>query len=89
MPASIPLDAFTVESVLRDTSGLAQVRVRDLTAPDIDVAAAAVDRTARGAFTRAAMQALEGAADAEQRAVLEEALRYGLQALSGVEIGLR
>lgn len=90
VPASVALDAYTVESVLRDTSGLALVRVRDLTRQDIDVEAAAVDRTARGAFTRAAMEALGAAGDdAEQRGVLEEALRYGLQALSGVEIGLR
>jgi len=89
VPASVALDAFTLENSLRDTSGLALVRTRDLTHPEIDLEAAAADRTARGAFTRAATEALAAAEGAEERAVLEEALRYGLQALSGVEIGLR
>ena len=86
----ITLDLPTVEVTARDAAGLAVVQVRDLTDPALDVAAAAADRTARGAFTRevlAALHATEG--DAREQAVLADALRYGLQALGGVEVGLR
>jgi hypothetical protein len=86
----ITLDLPTVEQSARDASGLAVVQARDLTDPALDLAAAAVDPTARGAFTRevlAAMHAAEG--DPREQAVLGDALRYGLQALGGVEVGLR
>lgn len=86
----ITLDLPTVEQSARDATGLAVVQARDLTDPALDLGAAALDRTARGAFTRevlAAMHAAEG--DPREQAVLGDALRYGLQALGGVEVGLR
>ncbi|MFN2451998.1 MAG: exonuclease SbcCD subunit D [Candidatus Dormibacteria bacterium] len=89
VPPSVALDVYTLESGVRDSTGLALVRIRDRTQPEVDAAAAAADRTGRGAFTRAALQAIEDAGTPEQRALLEEALRYGLQALSGVEVGLK
>jgi hypothetical protein len=65
------------------------VRLRDLTSPVIDVAAAAADRTARGAFTRALLAAIDREDDPRERALLGDTLRYGLQALGGAEVGLR
>ena len=62
--------------------------MRDLSTPGIDASAAAADRTTRGEFAREMLAAIDAAGDGE-RAVLEDALRYGLQALSGVEVGLR
>jgi hypothetical protein len=87
--ASVAIDIFTAEGLLRELTGAAVLKVRDLSAPAIDVAAAADDITARGAFTRNLVSALETETDPQERATLEDALRYGLQALSGVEVGLR
>ncbi len=81
-------DSFTVETSVRDASGVAGVRVRDLTSPALGMAAIADDATVRGAFARAVAEA-EAVADDARRTVLEDALRYGLQALAGSEIGLR
>ncbi len=64
------------------------MRVRDLTTPALSAGAIAGDATVRGAFARAVAEAA-AAADEERRAILDDALRYGLQALSGAEIGLR
>ena len=58
------------------------------TSPAVSIAALGSEVTVRGAFARAVAEATE-ASDAEQRRVLEDALRYGLQALGGSEIGLR
>ena len=86
----ITLDLPTVEQSARDATGLAVVQARDLTDPALDLAAAAVDPTARGAFTREVLAALHAAeGDPGEQAVLGDALRYGLQALGGVEVGLR
>lgn len=85
---AVSTDSFTVETSVRDGCGAAGVRVRDLTSPALSVAAIAGDASVRGAFARAAAAAAEAADDA-QREVLEDALRYGLQALAGAEIGLR
>jgi hypothetical protein len=86
----ITLDLPTVEAAARDASGLAVVRVRDLSEPALDLEAAAADPTARGAFTREVLAGLHAAeGDAGEQAVLADALRYGLQALGGVEVGLR
>lgn len=86
----ITLDLPTVEQSARDATGLAVVQARDLTVPALDLAAAAVDPTARGAFTREVLAALHAAeGDPGEQAVLGDALRYGLQALGGVEVGLR
>ncbi|HXA28559.1 MAG TPA: metallophosphoesterase [Candidatus Angelobacter sp.] len=86
----ITLDVPTIEAAARDLTGLAVVQARDLSEPALDLAAAAGDPTARGAFTRevlASIHAAEG--DPREQAVLADALRYGLQALGGVEVGLR
>ncbi len=86
---AVSTDSFTVETSVRDGSGAAGVRVRDLTSPALNAAGLAGDATVRGAFVRAVEQATAAAADDDQRAMLDDALRYGLQALGGAEIGLR
>ncbi len=86
--SAISLDAFTVELSVRERLGLAAVKVRDHTSPYIDLDAAMVEESTRGAFVRAATAAAKDA-DLEEALVLEEALRYGLMALSGAEVGFR
>jgi DNA repair exonuclease SbcCD nuclease subunit len=86
---AVSTDSFTVETSVRDGSGAAGVRVRDLTSPALSAAAIAGDATVRGAFARAVAEATAAEADEEGRAILDDALRYGLQALGGAEIGLR
>lgn len=85
---AVAADTFTVETALRDAAPAAAVRVRDLTAPLISLSAIAAEGTVRGAFARAVSEAVAAADDRERRE-LDDALRYGLQALSGAEIGLR
>jgi DNA repair protein SbcD/Mre11 len=85
---AVPADTFTVETAVRDACGAAGVRVRDLTSPALSVDAIGAEATVRGAFARAVAAASESA-DTEQRRVLADALRYGLQALGGSEVGLR
>ncbi len=85
---AVSTDSFTVETSVRDGTGAAGVRIRDLTSPALSVAAIAGDASVRGVFARALAEA-SAAADEGERAVLEDALRYGLQALGGAEIGLR
>jgi len=85
----VAVDSAMVEAVAVDATGAAVVRVRDLSTAAIDAGAASLDRTARGAFTREVLGALERCDDEGERAVLDDALRYGLQALEGVEVGLR
>ena len=85
----VALDARSLETTVAEASGAAVVQVRDLTTAGVDVEAAAADRTTRGVFTRAALSAVEAEADPRERTLLGDALRYGLQALSGVEVGLR
>jgi DNA repair exonuclease SbcCD nuclease subunit len=85
---AVPTDTFTVETAVRDSCGAAAVRVRDLTSRSVSTASIVEEATVRGAFARAVAAAAESA-DAEQAAILEDALRYGLQALSGAEVGLR
>jgi DNA repair protein SbcD/Mre11 len=84
---SLSLDAFTVELAVRERLNLAAVKVRDLTTPLFDLDAAMVEESTRGAFVRTATAA--AAADPDEADVLGDALRYGLMALSGAEIGLR
>ncbi len=86
----ITLDLPSLEVLAREATGLAAVQVRDRSQPALDLAAALADPTARGAFTReviAALHAAEG--DPGEESLLADALRYGLQALGGVEVGLR
>jgi len=86
----ITLDLPTVEAAARDATGLPVVQALDHSTPVLDLAAAAVDPTARGAFTRDVLASIHAAdGDPAEQAVLADALRYGLQALGGVEVGLR
>lgn len=85
----VAVDVFILESILRDTIGAPLVKVRDLTSITLGLDAAMTDPSARGVFARAVQTALAETDDTEERAILEDALRYGLQALAGVEVGLR
>jgi DNA repair exonuclease SbcCD nuclease subunit len=87
--AEVNVDAAVVEATVTDATGAAVVRLRDLSRPGVDVAAAASDPTTRGEFTRALLADLDAEQDPSRRGVVEDALRYGLQALSDVEVGLR
>jgi DNA repair exonuclease SbcCD nuclease subunit len=84
---SLSLDAYTVELAVRERLNLAAVKVRDLTTPLLDLEAAMSEESTRGAFIRAAKAAAAGGPDDD--GVLDDALRYGLMALSGAEVGLR
>src|SRR6202165_2282212 len=84
---SLSLDAYTIERAVRERLGLAAVKVRDLTTPLLDLETALTEESTRGAFIRAARAA--AAADLDEDGALDDALRYGLMALSGAEIGLR
>ncbi len=84
---SLSLDAYTIELAVRERLGLAAVKMRDLTTPLLDLESAMNEESTRGAFIRAATAARP--ADLDDDGVLEDALRYGLMALSGAEIGLR
>ena len=86
--SSVSLDAFTVELAVRERLNLAAVKVRDRTSPYIDLESALLEESTRGAFVRAATAAAQDA-DPDEALVLEDALRYGLMALSGAEVGLR
>jgi exonuclease SbcD len=86
---SLGIDLFDWEAAVRETTGVAGLRIRDLTVPALDLEALARETTTRGAFVRLATAALAAADDAEERAVLRDALRYGLEAFAGGEVGLR
>ena len=58
--SSMSLDTFTVELAVRERLDLAAVKVRDRTSPYIDLDAALVEESTRGAFVRAATGAAEG-----------------------------
>ncbi|MBV9100202.1 MAG: metallophosphoesterase [Candidatus Dormibacteraeota bacterium] len=83
------LDAYSMESALQERNLAALIRVRDLTAVAFDAAAIAAERTTQGTFVRAVQAAAAAAETDDERAELDEALRYGLLALSGAEVGLR
>jgi DNA repair exonuclease SbcCD nuclease subunit len=84
---SLSLDAFTVELAARERLNLAAVKVRDLTTPLLDLESVLTEESTRGAFVRAAKAAAADAPD--DQGLFDDALRYGLMALSGAEIGLR
>ncbi len=86
--AAVSLDTYTVELTVRERLRLAAVKVRDLTAPRVDMETALAEESTRGAFIRAATAAA-AELDADDAGILDDALRYGLMALSGAEIGLR
>lgn len=83
------VDLFDIESAVREITGLTALRVRDLTRPAADLEALAEESSTRGTFVRMATEALAAAGSHEERAVLEDALRYGLEAFAGSEVGLR
>jgi DNA repair protein SbcD/Mre11 len=87
--SSVSLDTFTVELAVRERLNLAAVKVRDRTSPFIDLESALLEESTRGAFVRAATAAAADEADPDEALILEDALRYGLMALSGAEVGLR
>jgi hypothetical protein len=89
VPPQLAVDVFDCESAVRDATGVAAVRIRDLTAPATDLDALAQEGTTRGAFVRVAMAALAAAENAESAAVVNDALRYGLEAFAGTDVGLR
>ena len=88
--SGLALDAYTLETALREETGLAVVRIRDDTRADIAASSIAEERTARGAFARELLAAIgEADGDPDEVALLGDALRYGLEAFAGVEVGLR
>jgi DNA repair exonuclease SbcCD nuclease subunit len=90
VPDEAGVDAAVVETAVVDVTGAAVVRLRDLTRTAIDPEASASDPTARGEFIRAMLASRERAqGDAAELEVVDDALRYGLQALAGVEVCLR
>ena len=89
VPPHLGVDLFDCESAVRDATGIAAVRIRDLTAPATDLEALAEERTTRGAFVRVALEALAATEGAEAASVISDALRYGLEAFAGSDVGLR
>ena len=89
VPPSLGVDLFDCESAVREATGVAALRIRDLTAPATDLEALAEEGTTRGAFVRIGLAALAAAGSAEEKAVVGDALRYGLEAFAGSEVGLR
>lgn len=89
VPPGLGIDLFDWEAAVRETTGVAGLRIRDLTVPALDLEALAREPTTRGAFVRLSRAALASATSAEERTVMGDALRYGLEAFSGSEVGLR
>ena len=89
VPPSVAIDLFDWEGAVREATGVAALRIRDLTTPALDLDALATEGTTRGSFVRLAQRAMAEASGVEERAVLEDALRYGLEAFAGGEVGLR
>lgn len=83
------LDLFDAETAVRETTGIAALRLRDLTSSAAEIDVVAQEASARGAFVRAAREASEQADEDSERAIVADALRYGLQALAGNDVGLR
>jgi DNA repair exonuclease SbcCD nuclease subunit len=84
----LSIDSTTLEAELRQRTGAALVQIRDCTRTAVDLEIAARERSTRGAFVRSIGAAREHASEAEAP-VLDDALRYGLEALAGAEVGLR
>jgi exonuclease SbcD len=89
VPPGLGIDLFDWEAAVREATGVAGLRIRDRTDSALDLETLAREPTTRGAFVRLAREALGAATAAEERAVLGDALRYGLEAFSGAEVGLR
>ena len=86
--AALCLDVATLQHAVRERLGIAFLSVEDRTTAAVDLELLAEERSARGAFVRSAQTAM-AAADAAEAAVLRDAIRYGLAALAGAEVGLR
>jgi DNA repair protein SbcD/Mre11 len=84
---STTLDAKTVEHQIRDAWGLASVQVIDKTEIALNAKAISKEPSVRGEFARMMLEEIAGSDHDQQTA--EDALRYGLEALSGVEVKLR
>lgn len=85
---TVAVDTFTAETFVRERTGIASVRVRDFTVPKQALDAGG-SGTVRAAFAASVADALATVGDDEERTLLADALSYGLQALSGAEVGLR
>jgi DNA repair exonuclease SbcCD nuclease subunit len=84
----LSIDAPSLETELRERTGFALVEVRDCTRAAVNLEAAARERSTRGAFVRSILAARAQASD-DELGVIDDALRYGLEALAGAEVGLR
>ena len=88
LPATTPVDTSTIQGHLRDIAGIEGVQLIDKTRFDLDAGAIVTEKSVRGEFLRAMQARITDETD-DDAALTEEAMRYGLEALSGVEIGLR
>jgi DNA repair protein SbcD/Mre11 len=86
---AVSLDVASAALAVQERCGAAQVGVVDRTVSALDLEALAAEDSARGAFLRLAEAARSQAADVAEAAVLDDALRYGLAALAGAEVGVR
>jgi DNA repair exonuclease SbcCD nuclease subunit len=82
------LDLSFTELEERLAGEVLHIEWQDETHPSIDFDAIARERTLRGRFVRQLNERIESASEKE-RAVLERALLYGVQALLGREVRLR
>ena len=62
------------------------IRWEDRTQPALDFESLAREKTLRGRFVRSMAEKLTSAGSGDERAVLERARLYGLQALAGDEV---
>ena len=86
--SSVSIDTRSVEHQVRDSGNFASVQVKDCSSIALDAQSLAEEPSVRGEFARSMLERVESG-DEDQRELLEEALRYGLEALSGLEVGLR
>jgi DNA repair exonuclease SbcCD nuclease subunit len=85
---ALSIDVFTTEALVREATGVAALTVRDRTEPDLHRMVPAPHST-QEAFLAAARALREAAEDDTEAAVVDDAVRYGLMALTGNEVGLR
>jgi DNA repair exonuclease SbcCD nuclease subunit len=83
---STTLDLKTVEHQIRDAWGIAAVQVIDNTEIALNAKAISKEPSVRGEFARFMLDEIARSDDSQ---TAEDALRYGLEALSGVEVKLR
>ena len=83
---STTLDTKTVEDQIRDAWSVASVQVFDKTEIALNAKSISKESSVRGEFARLM---LEEIATSDDPQTTEDALRYGLEALSGTEVKLR